>query len=62
MSTKQGTPPCNHTIIAGDTFSQLALAYYGDGSDSLANHIAQANPGIDPTLLRIGDIIVIPSR
>jgi nucleoid-associated protein YgaU len=62
MSSTQGYPPCRHTIEDGDTFSQLAWAYYGDGSDRLANQIAQANPGVDPSSLRIGDIINIPSR
>ena len=32
MSRKQCGPPCEHTVEAGDTFSALAGAYYGDGS------------------------------
>ncbi len=28
MSSKQGPPPCQHTVESGDTFSNLALAYY----------------------------------
>ncbi len=60
MSKPQGTPPCQHTIEAGDTFSNLALAYYKDGSDVNANKIAGANPGVEPTKLQIGQVISIP--
>lgn len=61
MSTKQGQPPCEHTVQAGDTFSNLALAYYGDGSDAMAKKIADANPGVSPTSLKIGQKLKIPA-
>ena len=54
MSRKQCGPPCEHTVEAGDTFSALAEAYYGDGGDASAKKIAVANPGVSPTGLQIG--------
>ncbi|AFZ05558.1 Peptidoglycan-binding lysin domain protein [Oscillatoria nigro-viridis PCC 7112] len=61
MSSKQGQPPCQHNVESGDTFSNLALAYYGDGSDANANKIAGANPGVSPTSLQIGQKLQIPA-
>jgi LysM repeat protein len=61
MSTKQGAPPCKHTIEPGDTFSNLALAYYGDGSDVNAQKIASANPGVSATNLQVGQQVNIPA-
>jgi nucleoid-associated protein YgaU len=61
MSRKQGQPPCPHTVESGDTFSNLALAYYGNGSDANANKIAGANPGVSSTSLQIGKTLQIPA-
>jgi len=61
MSKKQGTPPCQHTVESGDTFSNLALAYYGDGSDAMSNKIAGGNPGVSATNLQIGQKLQIPA-
>lgn len=61
MSNKQGQPTCQHTIEAGDTFSNLALAYYADGSDVNSQKIADANPGVSATNLQIGQPITIPA-
>ena len=61
MSNKQCTPECQHTVESGDTFSNLALAYYGDGSDAMSNKIADANPGVSPTSLQIGQKLQIPA-
>ncbi|MHC5719721.1 MAG: LysM peptidoglycan-binding domain-containing protein [Nostoc sp.] len=58
MSTTQGNPPIDHTIGAGDTFYELAKAYYGDGNQW--QRIADANPGVDANNLQIGQTIHIP--
>ena len=58
---KQGTPPLYHTIEAGDTFSDLAFAYYGDGSDANAQKIQAANSTVDPRKLQVGEKIYIPA-
>jgi nucleoid-associated protein YgaU len=47
-----------HTIKAGDTLYRLAIQYYGDGKQS--KKIIDANPGLDPAKLKIGQTIVIP--
>ena len=59
MSRNQCGPPCQHTVEAGDTFSALAEAYYGDGSDASAKKIADANPGVSPNGLQIGQKVKI---
>ena len=61
MSKKQGQPPCDHKIEDGDTFSDLAAAYYDDGSDTMSKKIADANPGVSPTKLKVGETIKIPA-
>jgi nucleoid-associated protein YgaU len=61
MSKKQGQPTCQHTIEAEDTFSNLALAYYGDGSDVKSQKIANANSGVSATNLQIGQQLTIPA-
>ncbi|OUL29082.1 LysM domain-containing protein [Nostoc sp. 106C] len=61
MSNKQGQPPCDHKVEAGDTFSNLAAAYYGDSSDAKSKKIADANPGVSPTGLQIGQMLKIPA-
>ena len=66
MSTKQGIPPCLHTVEPGDTFAELALAYYGftggaAGSDDFAvNLIANSNDGVEAEDLQIGQVLMIP--
>jgi nucleoid-associated protein YgaU len=62
MSTTQGTPPCPHTVRDGDTFSTLALAYYGDGSDAMAAKIGNANAGVKAESLKIGQVLQIPAK
>jgi Cysteine-rich secretory protein family/LysM domain len=61
MSRKQGQPACQHSVESGDTFSNLALAYYGDGSDINSQRIASANQGVSPTSLQIGQHLQIPA-
>ncbi len=47
-----------YTIQSGDTFSSIALHFYGDESKWTA--IAKANPLVDPTRLKVGKVIKIP--
>lgn len=54
-------PPLDHRVQAGDTFSALAQAYYGDGSDASAKRIADANPGVTATGLQVGQKLHIPA-
>ena len=61
MSNRQCQPPCTHTVEDGDTFSNLAVAYYGDGSDAMSKKIADANPDFSPTNLEIGQQLNIPA-
>ncbi|NLX23458.1 MAG: LysM peptidoglycan-binding domain-containing protein [Phycisphaerae bacterium] len=48
-----------HTIAAGDTFSGLALKYLGHVK--YTTEIVKANPGLDPTRLRLGAKVKIPT-
>ncbi|WP_352420366.1 LysM peptidoglycan-binding domain-containing protein [Proteiniborus sp.] len=56
-----GTPPCPggayYTIEAGDTFFSIANRFGVTVRD-----LELANPGVDPTKLRIGQVICIPRR
>jgi nucleoid-associated protein YgaU len=54
------TPPCEHVVKAGDTFSSLALDYYGDGSNVMADKIASANRGANPLNLQVDQKLTIP--
>jgi nucleoid-associated protein YgaU len=57
---KQGNPPCNHMIQAGDTLFDIAVAYYnGDGSQW--TKIADANgiPHDNPVIV-VGNPLKIP--
>ncbi len=47
-----------YTIRRGDTLWSIAKQTYGDGHRW--QDIAAANPGLDPTKLRIGQVIVLP--
>jgi uncharacterized protein YkwD len=49
------TPAVLHTIESGDTFSYLSFFYGSTIDDILA-----ANPGLDPTTLQVGQIVIIP--
>lgn len=44
-----------HTVAAGDTYTSLARRY-----ETTVSGIAKANPGVDPTRLRIGQRLLIP--
>lgn len=47
-----------HTVASGDTLWDLAKAKYGDGTQWTA--IRDANPGINPRNLTIGESLKLP--
>ncbi len=49
-----------YTVKAGDNFWTIAQAVYGDGS--YYKLIEQANPGVNPNNLRIGQELRLPAR
>jgi nucleoid-associated protein YgaU len=61
-SSTAGTPAApvatSHTIASGDTFSGLAVRYFGHAKH--AGLISDANPDIDPRRLQVGQTIKIP--
>jgi len=48
----------DYAVQPGDTFSSIAKAHYGDEAKWF--HIAQANPTVDPTRLRVGQELKLP--
>lgn len=48
----------SYTIQKGDTLWKLATQHYGDGKKW--HEIADANPGLSPQTLRVGQTITIP--
>lgn len=50
--------PATYTVRRGDTLWSIAQRTYGDGQRW--REIIAANPGLDPTKLRIGQQIVVP--
>ncbi|HMN96310.1 MAG TPA: LysM peptidoglycan-binding domain-containing protein [Phycisphaerales bacterium] len=49
-----------YVIVEGDTFVTIAEAWLGDRTRW--DVIQRANPGVDPTRLRIGQVIALPPR
>jgi len=52
-----------HTLVAGETLSHLALKYYGHATPSYWQHIYEANKdliGDNPGRVQIGMVIKIP--
>lgn len=47
-----------YTVKAGDTLYHIALGHYGDGKQW--KKIASANPGVTPSHLRVGQVLVLP--
>ena len=47
-----------YTIKKGDTLWRIATQHYGDGKKW--HEIADANPGLNPTALRVGQTITLP--
>lgn len=48
----------NYTVKRGDTLFRIAKARYGDGKRW--KQIASANPGVSPSTLKAGQVLVIP--
>ena len=55
-----GDPGRTHTIETGDTFSGLALRYLG--TSSRYQEIADLNPDVEPTRMKVGTVIKIPEK
>lgn len=53
------TQPDTHTIVSGDTLGSLAKKYLG--KESRWPEIAQLNPNLDPTNLKIGQVVKLPA-
>jgi nucleoid-associated protein YgaU len=47
-----------YTVKPGDTLYHIAKVQYGDGKQW--QRIASANPGVSPTSLKIGQVLVMP--
>ena len=52
--------PRRYTIKNGDTFWSIAKAEYGNAA--YFGHIQRANPGIDPSRIKVGDSIILPDK
>jgi nucleoid-associated protein YgaU len=52
------TSVVEYTVKSGDTLESIAEHYYGNGRDW--QKIAKANPGIDPSALRLGQKLKVP--
>jgi 5'-nucleotidase/UDP-sugar diphosphatase len=48
----------NYTVRKGDTLWRIAATHYGDGKKW--HEIADANPGLSPSSLRVGQSINLP--
>lgn len=51
-----------YTIQQGNTLSAIAKAYRDQGVPVTVDDILEANPGLDPKKLRVGQVIFIPER
>ena len=54
----KAAPGTTWTVKKGDTLSGIARSVYGD--PGLWKRIAEANPGVNPSRLRIGTVLAIP--
>ena len=50
--------PKRYTLLQNDTLYRIAQVHYGDASQW--SKIVQANPGLDPARLRVGQEIILP--
>ena len=48
----------SYTVKKGDTLFGIAKTHYGDGNKW--QKIASANPGLTPSTLKIGQVVVVP--
>lgn len=57
--------PTDHIVVHGDTLSQLAQHYYGDGSEQGWRRIYDANKeaiGDNPHAIKPGTKLTIPAK
>jgi nucleoid-associated protein YgaU len=47
-----------YVVKAGDTLYRIAAKHYGEGKEW--RKIVAANPGITPTKLRVGQVLILP--
>ncbi|ULR44682.1 5'-nucleotidase C-terminal domain-containing protein [Rhizobium sp. K102] len=59
-SAPAATTPSTHVIAAGDTFWDLAVTFYGDGT--LWQKLSEANGKPDPRHLMVGKEIQVPAK
>lgn len=59
-STPAATTPSTHVIAAGDTFWDLAVTFYGDGT--LWRKLSDANGKPNPRHLTVGKEIEVPAK
>lgn len=68
-AAKEGVPPPvseadakrgTHKVAAGDTFEGIAKAAFG--SAALRSEIARLNPKVEPTRMKVGQELVLPSK
>lgn len=52
--------PKTHTVKYGDTLSEIALNYYGNGDKEHYMFIAEANNISDPNIISVGQVLTIP--
>jgi nucleoid-associated protein YgaU len=57
-STPTAASANTYTIKKGDTLWKIATQHYGDGKKW--HQIADANPGLTPSALRVGQTITLP--
>ena len=57
-AASDGTASGSYTIKKGDTLWRIASSKYGDGKKW--HEIADANPGLSPSSLRVGETITLP--
>jgi len=60
LRTRNAQPKNTYVIESGDTLYDIAMQKYGD--PKFVEAIQEANPGLDPERLRVGDRIVLPER
>jgi nucleoid-associated protein YgaU len=55
----QGTASSTYVIQPNDTLSHIALAWFGDAT--MWQLIVDANPGVNPDRLRVGQVLTLPA-